>query len=154
MTDVVKKWITDWTAVSFSGTRTLVSLADDEWADLSDELNNTTLGKAIFADFNLVLGSAAHNGADAAVEEYILPAGQGDTYPDWTADGIIDLQEHNNHFVGGFTVASMTAAVNQSLRDVEVPPGKFKVGVRNRTNVALAASGATLYYRLWSHGSA
>jgi len=60
MTDVVKKWVTDWAAVAFSGTRTLASLAIDEWTDESDELNNITLGKAVFCDFHISLGSAWH----------------------------------------------------------------------------------------------
>lgn len=154
MTDVVKNWRIDWSAVSFTGTRTLVSLADDEWTDLADELNNTTLGKAIFADFHLTLGSLNPTGADAAVELYLLPIGAGDVYPDWTGDGIVDLQEHNVHFVGSFTISTGASIKEQYLRDVEVPPGKFKLGVRNRANVALAASGSVINYRLWSHGSA
>lgn len=154
MTDVIKRWITDWAGVVFSGTRTLVSLADDEWTHLSDELNNITLGKAVFADFHLALGSAAFTGADSAVELYLLAPGNADVYPDWTGDGIVDLQEQNVHFVRSFTTSGATAAQELYQRDVEIPPGKWKLGVRNKANVALAAAGNTLYYRLWSHGSA
>ena len=154
MTDVVKKWITEWAAVAFTGTRTLVSLADDEWTDLADEINNTQLGRAIFSDFHLTLGSLTPTGADAAVELYLLPTGKADVYPEWTGDGIVDLQEHNVHFVGSFTLSTGASIKEQYLRDVEVPPGKWKLGVRNRANVALAASGSSLNYRLWSHGSA
>lgn len=154
MTDVVKKWITDWAGVVFSGTRTLVSLAIDEWTDLADELNNISLGKAVMADFHLTLGSAVFTGADSAVELYLLAPGNGDVYPDWTGDGTADLQAQNVHFIGAFTTSGTTAAQELYLRDVELPPGKFKLGVRNKSGVALAASGSTLYYRLWSHGSA
>lgn len=154
MTDVVKKWITDWTAVAFNGTRTLVSLADNEWTHLSDEINNTALGRAVFSDFHLTLGSLTPTGTDAAVELYLLPAGESDTYPDWTGDGTADLQEHNIHFVGSFPISTSASVKEQYVRDVEIPPGKFKLGVRNRANVALAASGSALYYRFWSHGSA
>lgn len=155
MTDVQKKWISEWAAVVFSGTRTLVSLADDEWTDLADEINNAAAGaKAVFADFHLTLGSAAFTGADSAVELYLLAPGLADVYPDWTGDGITDEQEHNVHFVGGFTTSGATTIQELYLRDVEVPPGKYKLGVRNRGGVALAGSGSALNYRLWTHGSA
>ncbi len=153
MTDVVKNWRSDWTAIAFNGTRTLASLAADEWTNLADEINNTTQGKALFADFHIALGSAAFTGADSAIELYLLAPGNADVYPDWTGDGIVDLQEQNVHFVGSFTTSAATAAQELYLRDVEIPPGKWKIGVRSRAPVALNATN-TLYYRLWSHGSA
>ncbi len=155
MTNVVKSWISEWAAVAFTGTRTLVSLADNEWTHLSDEINNAAGGaKAVFADFHLTLGSLTPTGTDAAIELYLLPIGTGDVYSDWTGDGITDLQEHNVHFIGSFTVSTGASIKEQYLRDVEIPPGKYELGVRNRTNVALAASGSSLNYRLWTHGSA
>jgi hypothetical protein len=152
MTDVVKKWITDWAAVAFTGTQTMASLTNDEWTSLSDEINNISLGRAIYCDFDLSLGSAAFTGADSAVELYLLAPGSGDVYPDWTDNVTTDEQENNAHHIGAFTTSGATLAQRLYLRDVELPPGKFSLGVRNRSNVTMNATN-TLYYRLWSHGS-
>jgi hypothetical protein len=140
-------------SIVFSGTRTLVSLADDEWTDLSDVVDNSTNGW-LFADWEFVCTSVAFTGADSAIELYILPAVDGTNYGDWTGDGITDEQEHNVHFVGSFTTSGATAAQRLTLRGIELPPGKFKVGVRNRGGVALAASGSTLGFRPWQYSSA
>lgn len=140
-------------SVSFTGTRTLTSLADTEWTDLSDEIDNSSL-KYLFADFELVLGSAAFTGSDSVVEMYLLPSVDGTNYPDWTGDGTADEQEHNVHFVGSFTTSGATAAQRLTLRNVAMPPGKFKIGIRNNAGVALAASGNTLKYRRWNWASA
>lgn len=153
MTGVVKNWVTDWASIAFTGTQAFDALLNDEWTDLSDEINNTTIGKAIFADFNMSLGTVVFTGADSAVELYLLPIGQAATYPDWTGGGTADLQEQNVHFVGSFTTSGASAAQNLYLRDVEIPAGQFKLGIRSRANVTLNATN-TLYYRLWSHGSA
>ena len=122
-------------AVVFSGTRTLVSLADDEWTDESDVIDNSA-NLWLFADWRLELGSAVFTGTDSAVEFYIIPSVDDTNYPDWTGDGIVALQEHNVHFAGSFTTSGATLAQDLSLRGVELPPGKFKLGVRNRSGVA------------------
>lgn len=140
-------------SVAFSGTRTLVSLADDEWTHLSDEVDNSTNGW-LFSDWEFVCTSVAFTGADSAIELYIVPAVDGTNYPDWAGDGTTDEQEQNVHFVGAFTTSGSTAAQRLTLRGIELPPGKFKVGVRNRGGVALAASGSTLKYRPWQYSSA
>jgi hypothetical protein len=140
-------------SVTFSGTRTLVSLADDEWTDLSDEIDNSVNGY-LFADWEFVCTSVAFTGADSAIELYIVPSVDDTNYPDWTGDGIADEQEHNVHFVGAFTTSGATAAQRLTLRGIELPPGKFQVGVRNRGGVALAASGSTLKWRPWQYSSA
>ena len=139
--------------IVFSGTRTLVSLADDEWTDLSDVVDNSA-NLWLFSDWEFVCTSVAFTGADSAIEMYLLPAVDGTVYADWTGDGTADLQEHNVHFVGSFTTSGTTAAQQLSLRGVELPPGKFKIGVRNRGGIVLAASGSTLSYRPWQYSSA
>ncbi len=153
MADVQKKWITDWAAVSFSGAQVFDALLNDEWTDESDELNNISLGKAVFADFHVSLGTVVFTGADSAIELYLLAPGNADVYPDWAGGGTANLQEQTVHFVGSFTTSGASAAQELYLRDVEIPPGKFKLGIRSVANVTLNATN-TLYYRLWSHGSA
>ncbi len=154
MTDVVKKWITDWAGVTFT-TNVFDAMAIDEFTAMSDELNNITLGKAIFCDLHVSLGSATWTGADSAIEIYLSAPGNADVYPEWAGAGAAaDEQENNQLFVGSVTTAGAgTVTQDLYLRDVELPPGKFKLAIRNKTGVALNASN-NLYYRLWSHGSA
>ena len=139
-------------AVVFSGTRTLVSLADDEWTDESDPIDNSST-KYMMADLRLVLASAAFTGTDSIVEIYLIPSIDDTNYPNWTGDGIIDEQENQIHFVGSVTTSGATEAQDLALRAVALPAGKFKFGVRNRGGIALAASGNTLSWRPWQYSS-
>lgn len=140
-------------SVSFTGTQTLASLADGEWCSLSDEIDNSSL-KYLFADFELVLASAAFTGTDSVVELYLVPSVDDTNYPDWTDNVTTDEQENNAHYVGSFTTSGATAAQRLALRSVAMPAGKFKLGVRNNSGVAFAASGNTLKYRRWNWASA
>ena len=154
MTDVVNSgYKAAAQAVNFSGTRTLVSLADDEWTDESDAIDNSVT-KYLFADIEFVCTSVAFTGTDSAIEIYLIPSVDDTNYPNWTGDGIIDEQENNIHFVGSVTTSGATEAQRLVLRGVDLPPGKFKFGVRNRGGVALAASGSVLSWRPYQYSSA
>lgn len=133
-------------SVTFSGTQTLASLADNEWTNLSDEVDNTT-NKYLMADWEFVCTSVAFSGTDSIIELYIVPTQDGTNYPNWTGNVTTDEQENQQYYVGVFKTSGATEAQRVVLRDVRVPPGKYKVGVRNRGNVALAASGSTLTFR-------
>lgn len=133
-------------AVVFSGTQTLVSLTDNEFTDLSDEIDNTT-NKYVYDDLYLELGSAAFSGTDSAMEIYLVPCVDGTNYPTWTGNGTADKQENNPHLVGQIPTTGTTAAQKGVLLNVELPNGKFKYAARNRGNVTLASSANTLYRR-------
>ena len=136
--------------VAFSGTQTLASLADGEWTNLSDEIDNTS-NLYLMADFLFELASAAFTGTDSVVELYILPCVDGTNYPNWTGNVTTSEQENDQHFVGAVTTSGATEAQVLCIRDVKLPPGKFKVGVRNNSGVAFAASSNTLEYRPHSY---
>lgn len=138
------------TSIAFSGTQTLASLADNEWTDLSDEIDNTT-NLYVMADFFFELASAAFTGTDSVVELYIVPSVDGTLYPNWTGNVTTAEQENYQYFAGSAVTSGATEAQNIAIRDVKLPPGKFKVGVRNTAGVALAASGNTLEYRPHSY---
>lgn len=143
-------------AVVFSGTQQINSLTDNEWTDLSDEVDNTTNLYA-FADLDLVLGSAAFTGADSGIEVYIVPTVDGTNYPDWTGNSTSDAPEQGHYFAAFLPLKAATAAkrvVSSSGDAIELPQGKFKFGIRSRANVTLAASGNTLYFRPKSYQSA
>lgn len=142
-------------SVAFSGTQTLVSLTDNEWTNLSDEIDNST-NKYLFADIEVYLGSmTAGTTGDEAIEIYIVPTVDGTNYPDWSGNSTADAQENNIYFVGSVPIDQSGAATKRGvLRAVALPPGKFKMGVRNRTNATLAASGSTLKYRPYGYSAA
>jgi hypothetical protein len=133
-------------AVAWASGQSLTSLTDNEYTDLSDEIDNSST-KYMFADLDLVLGSAAFTGTDSGVEVYLIPTVDGTNYPTWTGNGTADEQENNPYYVGFFALTGTTAAQRAALRDIDLPNGKFKFACRNRGNVTLAGSGNTLYWR-------
>ena len=136
--------------VAWTGaTQKIDSLADNEWTDLSDEVDNGT-NKYAFADLELVLGSAAFTGTDAAIEVYIVPTIDGTNYPNWTGNSTSDAPGQGHYFVALLPISASTSAKRvASAPDsyITLPQGKFKFGIRNRGNVTLASSGNTLYWR-------
>jgi hypothetical protein len=132
----------------------LNSLANDTWCSLSAEIDNSTNGY-MFADFEVNLAAAIFDGADAAVELYLVPSLDDTNFPTFLDSGSTDNQENNQYFIGSVTVRDDDASVTSrgTLRGVELPPGKFKIGARNRTNIGLASSGNTVKWRPWQYSS-
>ena len=129
---------------------------NDTYSALSSEFDNSTNGY-MFMDIEVYLASAdftTPGGADMAVEVYVVPSVDGTTYPNYQASGTTTSQENNQYFVGSVTVEDVNGAVRASLRGVEIPNGKWKLGVRNVTNRTLAASGNTIKWRPWGYKSA
>lgn len=142
--------------VAWTGaTQKIDSLTDNEWTDLSDEVDNST-NKYAFADIDLVLGSAAFTGADAGVEVYVIQTVDGTNYPDWTGNTTSDAPEQANYYAVFLPLKAATAArrvMSSSQAPISLPQGKFKFGIRSRANVTLASSGNTLYFRPLSYDS-
>ncbi len=136
------------TSVAFNGTQTMASLTDNEYTDLSDEIDNSS-NKYLLVDFELALGSFTPDGTDAGAELFVIPSVDGTNYPDWTGNTTTDKPENNQWYVGWFTIKDSDAAATPraACRGVTVPPGKYKVGLRNRANATWASSGSTLKYR-------
>lgn len=136
-----------------AATQKIDSLTDNEWTDLSDEIDNTTNLYA-FCQLDLVLGSAAFTGSDSGIEVYFVPTIDGTNYPDWSGNATADAPEQQHLYVAFLPLKASTAArraVTSSQRPIEMPQGKFKIGIRSRANVTLASSGNTLYYRPLSY---
>ena len=154
MTDVVKEYKGDPITLDFSGgTQDIHSAAIDEWIAASDVQTNPS--GYPYADFEVALGSAVFTGADSAFELYLIPRIDGTNYADYTGEGTAtDEQENNQLFIGSVTTSGATAAQRLVLRGVEVPAGPFKIGARNKTGVALAASLNTVKLRYWAYKSA
>lgn len=137
-------------SVTFSGTQTLNSLADNEYTDLSDEIDNST-NKYAFADFYLEMGSVAFTGVDSGYELFIIPCVDGTNYPTWTGNGTSDETENALFYAGFAGTTASTASQKMVFRQIPLPSGKWKCAIRSRANVAGPASGNTLYWRPWSY---
>lgn len=133
-------------SLAWTSGQSLNSLTDNEFTDLSDEIDNTS-NLYVMADFYVVLASAAFSGTDSAIEMYIVRSQDGTNYPTWTGNGTSDEQENTNFPAYSKLTTGTTAGQKIVFEDVVVPPGKFKVGFRSRLNVSTAASGNTATYR-------
>lgn len=134
-------------AIAFSGTQQLNSLTDNEYTDLSDEIDNSTNLYAL-VDLRFDIASAAFiTPADCGMEVYIIPSEDGTNYPTWTGNTTTDQVHNNAYFVGYAPFTGTTAAQAVVLRDIPLPNGKYKWAARNRGNVTLAASANVIYWR-------
>lgn len=127
------------------------SLANDTWSALGAEQSNV-LGYMLM-DIQVDLGSLLPTGADAAIEVYIVPSVDGTNYPNYTETGVADEQENSAFFIGSVTLSLDTEAQLQPILEVTVPRGKWKLGIRTRANVALAASANAVKVRYWGYQS-
>lgn len=133
-------------AITWASGQSLSSLADDEYTDESDEIDNST-NKYMFVDLDIDLASAAFSGIDSGVECYIIPSVDGTNYPNWSGNSTSDEQENNQYFVGFAQTSGATEANRMVLQNVPLPSGKYKWAFRNRSGVSLAASGNTISWR-------
>lgn len=135
------------TAVSWASGQALASLTDNEWTDLTDEIDNST-NKYLYVDWELVLASAAFTGTDSGIEIYLVRSVDGTNYPDWVGNSTSDAQGNNQYFVDFAQLSGTTAAQRVTSRSpLVVPPGKHKFGFRNRGNVTTGSSGNTFTLR-------
>ncbi len=145
--DLSIKYASAEVAVVFSGTQQVDSLTDNEWTDLSDEIDNSKNGYEEM-DLELVLGSVGFTGTDSQIEIFIVPLLHASTYPDWTGNVTTDQQSNQPYLIGQFTTTGTFVAQRMAhIHRTPMPPGKFKFGIRSRANVTLDAAGNDLYYR-------
>lgn len=134
-------------AVTLSGTQQLNSLADNEYTDPSDEIDNGT-NKYAFADLYADVASAAFiTPADCGLDVFLIPCVDGTNYPTWTGNTTTDNAFNDAHFVGRMPFTGTTAAQDATLLRVALPNGKYKFAFRNRGNVTLAGSANVVYWR-------
>lgn len=134
-------------AITFSGTQQLNSLADNEYTDLSDEIDNST-NKYAYVDLYADIASAAFiTPADCGLEVFLVACQDGTNYPTWTGNQTTDTVHNDKHYVGRFTFTGTTAAQDDVIMRIELPNGKYKWAARNRGNVSLAGSANVIYWR-------
>ena len=118
----------------------LNSLADDA-NKLSGELDNST-DLYLFDDVewhNATLGYTPSAGA--VIELYIIQIELDGTGYE---DGSDSIDPPATNLVGVFNIRASTAAQTHILRQIPIPPDKFKYLVINKTGGALPSSGNTL----------
>jgi hypothetical protein len=133
-----------YSSIASALTTGLNSLANNTNSGLSSEIDNTTT-RCLFMDLNLTLaaqGSARTTGAAVAV--FMQQAMDGTHYPSAT-------NETTDKLIAAWSLdAATTARPELGANDVPIPPGKFKLYLRNATGQTLASSGNLLEYVLHS----
>jgi len=133
-------------SITWTSGQGLDSLANDEWTDLSDEIDNST-NKYMFADLDIDLANVAFSGVDSGIEVYLVPSVDGTNYPDWTGNATADEQGQDQYYVGFGATTGASGAQRIVVRGIELPPGKYKWGFRSRAGVALDTSGNSVSWR-------
>lgn len=133
-------------SVAWTSGQALNSASDDEWTDLSDEVDNSSNLYAA-CDLHVVLASAAFTGSGSQIEAYIVPTVDGTNYPNWTGNVTSAEPENGQYWVATLATSQATEAQRIVARNIGLPNGKFKWAFRNTTGVALAASGNTAAWR-------
>jgi len=132
--------------------QTLASLPIDAYSSASDEIDNSTL-KYLSADFEWVnTATATTTVSPASINLYLIPSLDDQNYPTWT-QATADTPENDQYFIGSFTLKIGIVNQREVLRNVSLPPGKFKVAARNKAGVALDTTGSTLKFRRWNYAS-
>lgn len=120
-------------------TTALNSLASGSTATSSAITNSST--KALLLDLSLNLGSFNPSGTPY-FEIHLLPlSGDGSTYVDQNAQTVVDTVQVN---------AGSSAKVATSIA-IPIPPGDFKIAIKNVTGASLAASANTAYSRSYDY---
>jgi len=138
-------------AIATALTTDLNSLANGSTSALSGEIDNSTT-KYLYADMELYLASL-YPAAGGYVALYLVPTVDGTNYPLFDT-GASPGTANNNYFVGSFTTLNASGIQRIAMREIQLPPGKYKLAVYNGAGVALAASGNTLSWRPFNTASA
>lgn len=135
-------WAAPRTADSIGGSA-FNSLADAAGA-LSSEVDNST-DRDMFGDLELTQGGAVtSSGTDARVDVFLIPCPDGTTYPD--PPGSTAANVPGSYFVGSMSsvdAVGTPAAVSFTrgvLRQITLPPFKFKILLVNELGAAFNAS--------------
>lgn len=127
------------------------SLANGSITALSSEItNNSAATRFPYMEVEFYIaaqGTARASGAFCAL--YLVPEVDDTNYPD-TSTSTTGNEYMNAYYVASFPLDAATTARRLTIRQIDLPPGNFKLAVSNATGQAMAASGNTLKYRMYS----
>lgn len=121
-------------------TTLLNSLTTGSFSGLSGNIANGT-NLALLMDVSLNLGSFNPSGTPY-LEIHLCPlSGDGATYADVSSETLVATVQ----------VTTGSSAKVALAENIVVPPGDFKIQIKNVTGATLAASANTAYYRLYDY---
>ena len=130
-------WLTYPAAVANVLTTQLNALADGSVTALSSEIDNST-NQHLYCDFQVDLISLNIASTTAFLHIFIVPTVDGTNYPDWTSGAAATY--HSAYLRGVILVQSGNSAHRVNFEEIRIPPGKYKVAIRNGLGVAMATS--------------
>lgn len=119
----------------------LNALANTTNSAASAAIDNTT-NLDLYADFTFLVGAQTARTGTPTVELYITPAMDGTNYD--------DALETINDRIAVFKLDLTVTSRRVTVRDVPIPPGLFKVYLRNLSSQTLTATGNTVTMRTHS----
>ena len=124
----------------------LNSLTSNNVSALSSEQDNST-NKYLYTDIEVYLDTINISSTTAEIRIYLVPTVDGTNYPEFDTGTTSPGAHNNNYYVGSVKAKASNAAHRGVLRQVPLPPGKYKWAIRNVTGVSLAASSSTVKTR-------
>ena len=115
------------------------------------------------AEFELYIAAQGTNrSASSHIELYIIPEVDDTNYGDTTDECLDNYLVVNPGLNAGASPVAYTWKVDDGalaarylvITDVRIPPGDFKVAIKQTTGQTFAASGNTLKYRMYSYTDA
>lgn len=144
-------YLAEQQAVTWASGRSLVSLAADEYTNLSDNVDNSST-KYLQADIEISVDWDTTAPTDGeSLHLYIIPI--PGTEPNWVGDGTANEPINEQYYAGSFTVTDILTSQVVTIEDIPLPSGNFKFAVRNKTSQPLTAAAHTLKWRPKSFGS-
>jgi len=139
------KWEAPGSVQTYLSTE-LNSLADGA-NKLGGAISNDAAGELdLYMTVQLYLATTSARAVDARVDLYLLPTVDGTNF----AYGSDSVDPSPDNWVGQFVPPADTSAVYMVIQKIEIPPVDFKLLVMNEINVAFAASGNLLKYKIFS----
>lgn len=103
-----------------------------------------------FADVVISLGSMNVTSATAYLELYVVGSPDGTNYPDVGTASASPGAGNRNYLVGTVAFSVLNAAQRQILKNVPLPPSKYKVFVRNQLGVTTASTSSVVEFYPWN----
>lgn len=153
MADIPMKWAAPTVGYTSYLGATLNSLANDT-TDLGTEINNES-NLCTFIDLELYLASLDLSAqSNPTVVIYLIESIDGGTHFDTAEDGVsaeADVPPVDKILCQFGLRVDTAAEEKHAIKSIlPIPPGRFKLLLRNKTGVAFAAANNTLYYRTYN----
>ena len=154
MANIPVKWAAPTIALTSYLTTTLNSLANNA-IDLGITIINNETNLCTFMDLELTLASLdLSSQANPAIDIYMIESVDGGTDFDTASDAetVDDNMPAMDKICArlGLRPYSGAEAKTAVKSIIPIPPGRFKLALRNKTGVAFAASGNVLAYRTYN----